>query len=279
MLINQRIIWKDDTTENDLSVNLNNFRSNSETIALVADEDAIYIASDLPFNHRWIEVETENDQAAAPTVAIWFSNEWVSAVDIIDQTASSDVTLAQSGILQWRTDRQKGWDRELDSEDVSGVSKVGIYDMYWIRLGFSADLAASTAIKYIGHKFATDAVLYTFYPDLNSSNIMTAFASGKTDWKDQHFMAAEDIIQDLRKADIIRGASQILDYEIFEEVAVHKCAEIIYRGMGRAYEADRAKARKEYNESFNMTFYNTDLDGDGNLSDRERRQRSGFVGR
>lgn len=279
MIQNQRIIWNDDGTENDLSVNLNNFRSGADVIEIVALEDYIYIASDMPFNHRWIEVSVPNEEASVISLEIWYSRQWIPAVDLIDQTALEGVTLAQSGIVSWKTDREKGWDRELDSEDVTGVAKSGIYNMFWSRLKFSADLTATTAIKYIGHKFATDAVLYTYYPDLNNANIRAAFASGKTDWKDQHFIAAEDIIKDMRKLDIIWSASQILDYELFEEIAVHKCAEIIYRGMGRAYAEDRKNARKEYENLSNMTFFNTDLDGDANLSDKERRQRTGFVGR
>jgi len=279
MLTNQRVIFDDDGTENDLSVDLNDFRGSAVTFDYVAADDKLYVGSDLPLNHLWIEIETANDAASVASVEIWYNNDWIAAVDVLDHTAAAGVSLAQSGIIQWKTNRDKGWDREQDSEVVTGITKVGIYDYYWLRINFSADLNALTEIKHLGHKFATDAVLYTYYPDLNNANIKTAFASGKTDWKDQHFMAAENIIFDLKKSDIIISPSQILDYEIFEKPAVHKIAEIIYRGMGRAYNENRENARKEYNENFNQTFFNIDLNRNANLSDRERRQRAGFIGR
>ncbi|RLC38724.1 hypothetical protein DRH27_01595 [Candidatus Falkowbacteria bacterium] len=279
MLINRRIIFDDNGTEIDFSVDLNNFRGSSVTLDYVTADDKLYVASDMPLNHLWVEVTTANDQASIASVDIWFNKDWVSAVDLLDHTSAAGVTLAQSGVIQWKTDRNEGWDMEQDSEDVTGVDAVGIYNRYWLRINFSADLAAGTELKYLGHKFASDDAMYTEYPDLNNANLKLAFASGKTDWNDQHFIAAEDLIDDLRKTDIIKSPSQILDFERFEDPAIHKAAEIIYRGMGRAYIENRKDANSRYNDSFNMTFFNVDIDRDGNLSYRERRQRSGFVGR
>lgn len=279
MIQNQRIIWNDNGTEKDLSVNLNSFRAGSETIAIVADEDKIYIGSDLPFNHRWVDVSTANDEVSVISAEIWYSRQWIAAVDLIDRTSVGGATLAQSGVVQWRTNREKGWDRELDSEDVDGVSVSGLYDMYWLRFSFSSDLKVTTALSHIGHRFSSDADLVALYPDLNNSALKTAFATGKTTWNEQHFMAADAIISDLRRANIIKSPSQILDYELFQVPAVHKCAEIIYYGMGRAYDENRLRAQRYYNESFQMSFFNMDVDKNANLSDVERRYQTGFVTR
>jgi len=279
MIQDQRIIWDDDGTEKDLSLALSDFRTDSETIAFVSADDYIYLASWLPFNHRWFEVSSANDQNAAPTADIWWGNAWYPAVDIIDQTANGAVTLAQSGILEWKTDRLRGWECEQDSEDVDGVDSVGVYNMYWLRLGFDADLAGTTALKYIGHKFADDTILYTYYPDLNNATMKGAFASGKTNWDDQHFMAAEIIIRDLKRRNIAVSGNQIMDYKVFEEPGAHKVAELVYQGMGRAYDADRQRAHARYKEAMNLKRFAVDLNQDGNLNTGERLDNIGYMTR
>jgi len=278
MLVNQRILWNDNGTEKDLSKSLNDFRGQTEVIGFVSADDYIYLASDMPFNHRYFDVAVVNDQTAAPTVDIWYAQAWESAVDIIDHTSVSDVTMAQSGILQWKTDDDKGWDREADSEEVTGVDIVGLYDMYWVRIGFDADLAGTFALNYLGHRFVeADSVLDDYYPDLNKTGFLAGF--GVSDWTNQHFMAAEDIIRDLRKAGIITSPSQLLDWEKFEEAAVHKLAEIAYRGMGRHYREPKQDAQRDYARAFKQLNFNVDLNKNANLDRAERVHQSGYFGR
>lgn len=278
-LVNQRIFWSDNGTIVDVSNVLADFRSNSQTLPIVAAEDKIYIGSLLPLNHKWIEMSTANDQASAITVDIWWGDKWNPALDILDFTASSGVTLAQSGILRFQTDRLKGWDRELDAFDVTGLTGVNINDYYWCRLNFSADLNISTSISYVGHNFSDDDDLYSFYPDLNNSDMQTAFASGKSDWKEQHFMAAQIIIRDLRTRRVILERDQIIDYQLFNEASIHKVAEIIYGAFGEDRRDDMGEARKKYNEAINIKQYNMDENRDGRLSESERAASTRFFTR
>lgn len=281
MITNQRILWDDDGTETDLSIALNDFRTGSQVIDFVAADDKLYVASDMPFNHKWIEASVVNDAASVVTVENWFggSDGWVSAVDIIDRTSVGGVSLAQSGVIQWKTNREKGWNRELDSEDVTGITVTGLYDMYWLRFGWSADWNALTALSFVGQKFSSDDVLYSRYPDLNNANLKTSYESGKTDWDEQHFMAAEIIIGDLKSRNIIFSASQILDFELFADAASHKVAEIIYKALGRSWEDQRQVARKYYDESMNKNFYNIDHNRNANLDDCERATSTGVLSR
>jgi hypothetical protein len=276
---NQRILFDDNGTESDLSLSLNDFRTGSQTLPYVNGEDYLYIASDLPFNHRYFKVKTANDESSTLSVDVWFGNEWVSAVDVIDRTESSGKSLATSGVVEWKTDRNKGWEIELDSEDVTGIDKVGIYNLYWVRLSWSADLKVTTELDYIGHKFSTDDILYSYYPDLNSSSLMSAFESGKTDWNEQHFMASETVIRDLKRKNIIRSESQILNHELFVVPAIHKVAELIYRGLGKSYDENTKAARKYYDESLDLKYFNVDVNRDANLSQRERGIRTGWFRR
>lgn len=279
MLSNQRIFFNDNGTEIDYSVALNNFRTTSATINYTLSEDHLYIASDLPFTSRYFFVSTANDVASVIKVEIWWNNEWVEAVDVIDGTAVSGKSFGQSGIVQWKTPLLKGWGMEQDSEDVDGITKVGVYNCYWCRFSWSASLKVTTALKYIGFKFSDDTQLTDYYPDLKNTNLMTAFETGKTNWDEQTFAAGEDIIRRLRSGNIVRSPNQILNYEIFLEPSIHKTASFIYSGIGRAYKEDAEKADKKYIDTMKMNYFDVDLDADGVLSATEKTDSARFFTR
>jgi len=279
MLQNQRIIFSDNGVESDLSLNLNNFRTGNVILPYVVNQDYLYIGTDLPFNHKYIDILTVNDVAATVNIEIWYSNAWIAAVDIIDETSVSGKALAQSGIIQWKTNRLKGWSKEQDSEDVGDIATVGIYNMYWIRMKWNASLKATTTLKYIGYKFSNDSALYGYYPDLNNDQIKASFATGKTDWNEQHFIAAEQIIRDLKTRNLIISSHQILDYEHFLEPAIHKVAEMIYCGLGKAYEENRKLAKTYYDNALKLNFFNVDRNADANLSESERSVSTSWLSR
>jgi hypothetical protein len=279
MIQNQRIIFSKNGVNTDLSLDLNDFRSGASVINYEVGTDYLYIASELPFNHKYFNVSVANDVSAIAAVDIWYSRTWNAAVDIIDRTAVSGKSLAQSGVIEWTTNRLKGWTSERDSEAVTGITLVGLYDFYWVRLKFNATLKATTALSYIGYKFSNDTALVDYYPDLANSKLKLAFETGKTSWDDQHLISAETIIRDLKKNGVIASSSQILAYEKFLEPSVHKVAELIFAGLGKAYREDSNEARRRYNEAMNVSFYDVDLDGDGRLSEVERRKTIGFMSR
>jgi hypothetical protein len=271
MLVNNRIIHKDNTTLRDLSINLNDLYAGNGTLDIVAAQDKVFIGSDMPFNHRYFCLATANDQASVVSVDIWDGSTWRAAVDVLDQTKDANgKTLAQTGIISWAVDKDYGWGFEETTEDISDLSTLKIYNMYWVRLSFSADLKATTALSYVGHKFANDSQLEGYYPDLNRSALKTAFKAAKTTWDDQHVLAAEEIIRDLRKKKVILSRNQILDFESFNDAAVHKCAEIIMRGLGDDYAENRASAIEDYKEALDKVYFPVDKDGDGKLDTEER---------
>lgn len=278
MLHDQRIFFSDNGTINDLSLNLNDFRNGTEVIDYVAAEDYIYIASFLPFNHKQFDVGVVNQTTTAVSVDIWDGSTWNAAVDVIDRTSSGGVSLAQDGVISWSTDIDKTWQRERESVDVTGLSTApAVYDMYWVRLSWSADFTATMSLKFIGQKFSVDTDLYSYYPDLNSTSIQGAFESGKTDWNDQHYIAAQHIVRDLKKNDSLISADQIMDFDLFEETAVHAVAMIIYWGLGQFEMHDKAKAK--YEDNLKLGFLNLDMNADGRLEPRERVIRQGFLTR
>lgn len=277
MLFNQRIIFDDNGAFSDLSVNLNNVYSGTSTVNLALTTDYLYIGSDLPFNHRYFEVSTANANTATVSVDIWDGNSWNAAVDVIDQTSTGGKTLAQSGYISWTTDRNNTWGKEATTEDIAALSTYKIYDFYWVRLKVSANLSANTALQYVGHKFANDDDLGGYYPDLVSSTIMDAFETGKTNWNEQHFLAAEELIQDIRRARIAWNANQIISWEQFNLAAVHRVAANIMFAFGDDYKDNRAEALKQYKEAMNLKVFAVDKDEDGRVDESDRREHRGLA--
>lgn len=266
MLLNNRIIFEDNVTLIDRSIPLSNISSETTTLPVVAAEDYLYIGSDLPFNHRYFEVSTANATTSAVSVSIWDGSNWVAAVDVLDQTSVSGKTLAQSGIISWATDRTKSWGKEDTTEDIPALASLKIYDMYWVRIGFSADLSGTTALQYVGHKFANDDDLINYYPDLGTSGAMTTYKAGKTNWNEQHVLAAEEIILKLRKDRKLISPSQLFDWTLFNLAAIHKCAEIIFRAFGQDYDEVRKNANADYHKAFSGIDFGVDRDIDGRLT-------------
>jgi hypothetical protein len=275
MLTNQSIIFDDNGTNVDLSMSLNKFRTGTQVIDLVAAEDALYIGSDLPFNHRHIDVQVPNDQASIASVQLWNGSDWKDVALTADFTESGGITLAQSGLISWIPDRNESWSPEQDSEDVDGLTIEGVYDYYWAKITFNNDLNSLTELKFIGHLFSNDDVLFDYMPDLNNTALMDSFelpAGTKTDWLDQHYAAAEAIIREIRSSGVIKSANQILKPTNFETPSVYKTAELIFQGLGNSYRDDRDDARKLYKEAMKMTFYDVDENANANLDKKEKKK-------
>lgn len=262
MILDQRVLFN----STDISQAVNDYRTGVASFAYTSG-DYLYIGGVLPFNNLWIELGTVNAVAASVSIDLWFGHAWVPAVDILDGTAG----LTATGRLQWTTDLNKSWDVEQYSKYVTGLpAGSAIYNMYWMRLSWDTTLTAGTTIKYIGQKFSDDSQLYSFYPDLNNSAVRTSFASGKTDWTEQHYMAAEHIIRDLRKGGIIVSRGQIMDYAMLVDASCHKVAETVYQAFGEPYFEQLKQARAAYKEACNLKFFNVDRNADGRLDPVER---------
>lgn len=265
MLLNNRVIWKNNATLEDLTISLNDLFAGSKVVDIVAADDKLYLGSQLPFNHRFFQVSVVNALASVVTVEIWDGSAWNAAVDVLDLTAVSGATLAQSGVIQWAVDRNKSFGLAQTTEDVTGLTTLKIYNMYWVRLTFSANLTGTTALSYIGHKFSNDSMLSGLgYPDLVRSAVLSAYATGKTTWNDQHILASEIVVRDLVKSGHIKSGSQILGWDQFGEASAHKCAEIAFTAFGEKKENERLLAAENYKAAMNqISFPDLDKDADG----------------
>jgi len=283
MLMVNRTIFSDNTVLKDISVALNSFQTGSAVIDFVSAQDFLFVASDFPFNHRYVDVSVVNSNSASLTIDLWDGTQWQVAQDLIDQTSVGGVPLSQSGHISWRpNDDTPGWlrdDTNDNSDVIEGLSGVNINDLYWARFKWSADLSVTTALKFLGHKFSDDNDLDIEYPILLETDVKTQFKAGKTDWEDQHFAAALKIIRDLKKRMIIRSGNQIMEWELFTEASAHKVAEIAFKGFGKDFFENRDDARKSYNEALNKSIYLIDENNNAELDVRERGSRQGFMRR
>lgn len=272
MLHDQRIFFSDNGSLTDVTKELNDFRSGSFAMSYTTGEDYLYIGSDWPFNSKFFEITgTANAITAAASVEYWGGENdgWKSALDILDFSDSGGASLAQSGHITWKRDRDEAWVLQDKSEEIPELSLItGIYRFFWLRISWDQSFTATLA--HVGNKFSSDDELYSIYPDLSNAGLKTQWEAGKTDWNEQTYVAAEEIVRDLKSGGIIHSASQLLDFELFRNPSIHKTAELIYTGMGKAYAEDRNAARDRYKESIDRKNFRVDLNRDANLSRGEK---------
>lgn len=267
-LISQRVFYG--TT--DISVAVSDFRVGSYALTYSAG-NYIYIGSSAPFTNLWVEMSTVAASSAGnPTVQMWFGQAWENAVDIIDQTSG----MTASGRISWATDRLKGWNYEQESVTV-GLTGTAVYNRYWARISWASGFTAG--IAFIGQKFSSDTILQSLHPDLLQTQILNGYKTGKTNWDEQHFMAAEAIIRDLRKRNMAKHRGQILDWSVFEEASAHKVAEIVYLACGSAYKDHADSAKKRYESEMASRLLCLDETMDGHVDYQETIASQGWITR
>jgi hypothetical protein len=281
-MFSQRVLHSDNGTLLDLSASLKDFYAESSGLAIVASEDKLYLGSEFPFNHRYFNIDVANSNASVASVEIWDGTEWKSCVDVYDGTSVGGKTLAQSGIISWWVDKDDSWQRDdtnYSSQTITGLSSVTIYDLYWVRITFSANLSATTALKYVGQKFSNLDDLRGEYPDLVRPDVMQSFETGKVDWLEQEIRAAELIAEKLKSQGIIFSKDQILSYEDFKSASIHKVAELIYSAFSEPGDEKRIKAHGYFNAAMDKKIFKIDENGNGKLDPVEKVQNQGWLSR
>ena len=233
----------------------------------------IYIASDFPFNHTFIKLGAVKNLISATMKVEYYTTTWDQVVELRDETNG----LKQDGFIEFTPNRNFGWAQTVDSSE-AGVSVV-VYNKYWTRISFNQNLTADAELSFIGNKFSDDDDLFSEFPVFNDANFLTAFKAGKTSWEEQHLKAAELIIQDLQKKQVIIGKEQILDKVKFLGASVCKVAEIIYTAFGNDYIEQRKIAKEEYSKRIDLSQYNIDLNGSGELEPMEIQARTNWLSR
>jgi hypothetical protein len=271
-VLNNRIIFSDNGSLKDLSESLNNLHGATEALSVVAAEDALYLGGLLPFNHRYFQIDVENEDNSRVQVDLWNGRTWIAASDVLDMTldAARITTLARSGHIAWALPRNESWQR-ADTEDMagSGLESMRVYGLYWARITFTADMDAT--LRFIGHMFSRDEDLAAQYPDLGTSDAKTQFNNGvaKLTWDEQAAEVARYIIQDLEDLGVMISSDQIIRWERFTLASVHRLAELIFNSQGDDAKDNRDKAREYYDEAIDRAVKQLDKNKNTRLDDQE----------
>jgi len=276
-----KLIYSNNTVLADISNNVSNYHSGSDAITFVADEDYFYLGQRFAFNQFYIKLAALSTASSVMLLSYWDGKEWRSVVEVGDNTSG----FTKDGKVFFVPDKQYGWMksdtvRNSGVEEITGLGDVIIYDRYWLRVSFSVDLDADTAIQWIGKLFASDDDLYSEYPMFNNSSLKTAIETGKTNYEEQRLRATEVCIDNLITKGIINNGNQLLDAEKLKTPIVSKTAEIIFSMLGfDEYEEDRKRARNEYTSRLNKDIFNVDRNDNALLDDRETNVRQGRMWR
>lgn len=273
-----RVFFSDNGSLIDLTANLTRYDATVSSLGIVAAEDAVYIGQRLPFNHLYFKMGTANTANVTTTAAYWDGDAWIPVVELRDETAG----LSASGFMTWVPDRDKSWTREstnYDSDSITGLTGVVVYDLYWLKLTFSGNFTGSPTIQWVGNLFADDTDLGAEFPDLVRTNVLTSFKAAKTDWQEQHVRAAEVMAQDIVNAGVVLGKQQILVREDYRPAAIQKVAEIIMRSFGTDYVEPANAARNEYKHRLAMARATVDRNNNATEDVAERFSKTGFMTR
>lgn len=272
--LSQRVI-RDDI---DISAAVNSYAyENAATMDLPTSGDYLYIGSEVPFNNLWFQLHTANNTTTQVAIDTWWGQQWTPCVDIVDETAVSGVSLAKHGRIQWSLDDLKGWDCEDRSADVPGLENTKIYNMYWARFSWNNGVPPSGFYSYIGQKFSGDQELFIYWKDLDRPQLLQTF--DQTDWTEQSILAAEAIIRDLKAAGKIIHRGQIFDHTVFTEASCHKTAELVYAGLGQAFESSRVICHEYYRQAMKTGLNRLDNDKSGRLTQKEKATHTVFTKR
>ena len=260
-----RVLKYDGTTFSDLSLDNQNESTNLD-LALTTT-DYIYLGQYFAFNNFFINLDTANASTSILSLEYWNGSEWKSALDLLDGTSLSGVTLSQSGVVQFSPDRLYGWNRVSDTSEASApteMQSLTIYNMMWLRFKPTINIDALTDAFSISYAFTSSQQLNNH--DIEINNYYDRFAVGKTDWNNEIVTASRYLVADLKRKNIVQDHAQILRFDDVSLACEWKTLEHIYNNMGKAYVEKRDDARTQYDKYISIRERSLDKNNDASLS-------------
>ena len=260
-----RVLKYDGTTFSDLSLDNQNESTNLD-LALTTT-DYIYLGQYFAFNNFFINLDTANASTSILSLEYWNGSEWKSALDLLDGTSLSGVTLSQSGVVQFSPDRLYGWNRVSDTSEASApteMQSLTIYNMMWLRFKPTINIDALTDAFSISYAFTSSQQLNNH--DIEINNYYDRFAVGKTDWNNEIVTASRYLVADLKRKNIVQDHAQILRFDDVSLACEWKTLEHIYNNMGKAYVEKRDDARIQYDKYISIRERSLDKNNDASLS-------------
>lgn len=113
----------------------------------LANGDAVYVGSAVPFRGLAATVASANGTAATIAVTYWDGNSWEN-ITPTDGTASGGATFAVTGNITWTVPAD--WaGTSLKAAVTTANKNIGVYNehLYWVRIAVSAAMDASTTLS------------------------------------------------------------------------------------------------------------------------------------
>lgn len=115
----------------------------------LANLDAVYIGSHLPFSGLAVDVDGTNSTASVLSVFYWNGTAWADT-SATDGTDNGGATLGQDGNITWTV--PSAWATTSLSKAVTTAAKgVGVLtnELFWVRLTVSAALDSSVTLDHV----------------------------------------------------------------------------------------------------------------------------------
>lgn len=261
------VIYSDNGSLEDLTTTLNTRTANSKAFTFTASEDAIYIGSLNPFTSKYLRQTVQNSNASDLTLQYWDGDTWRDASHTRDETSPAGTPFASSGYVSFTTDKRYCWKKEdttdNGSESVTGLGGITLYNMYWVKLTYSADI--DMTLDWVGDMFCTDEQIRDMSPRVLESEFMDDWESGKTDWEDQRAISSDLLISEMQTINL-DTPNMLLDKSELYLPAIYRTLAVIYNEMGDDERAERYMNRVDVllRQSFTK-----DVNGDGIASKSE----------
>lgn len=139
-------------TFTDYSVQTNDASTDTDvtlsSLDTLANGDAVYIGSHVPFRGLAVDVDSTNSTASVLSVYYWNGSAWADT-SATDGTASGGATFAQDGNITWTV--PTAWTKASLATTNSLASGTGMYTdpKFWVRLSVSAALDSSTTLNRV----------------------------------------------------------------------------------------------------------------------------------
>lgn len=225
---------------------------------VTAATDYLYLGQQFPFNNFYYKMAVANALASTLSIEYWTGSAWVSAVDVLDGTRPSAATLARSGMIQFSPNQRDRWQIVYDSSEVNvapaELNSVTIYNMYWIRIKFSANLTPTAASKKICYCFSTHQQIA--HRDSTLNTYLASF--GVTTWEDHIINASIDVIQELKKRNLITNSGQVLRLDDVTIATDWKTVMSIYFDLGGDYLPKLTAATRMFDNALDLKTANFD---------------------
>jgi len=116
------------------------------SLGTLAQNDALYIGSAIPFGGVHIDVDGTNSNASVLTVSYWNGTAWADT-SATDATDSGGASLGQDGTVTWTIPTAWATARLKDTQAATAVSPGPA--LYWTRWVWSAALDSSVTLDHI----------------------------------------------------------------------------------------------------------------------------------